>query len=150
MYSDSIYNDYRYDLNEAKFQTAVEFINRKDLTEIPVGLTVLENGVTASVQEYTTMAPAELPFETHDKFLDLQYVVKGEEIIQVVPREILETKTVYDADKDIEFYKEPNVTGGVYLKAGHYTILSPNDAHKPRCIAEKPEFVKKIVLKIPV
>lgn len=93
MYSDYIYDDYHFDLNEAKFQTAIGFLNRKDLQELPVGSIVLENGVTASVQEYTTRAPESLSFETHDRFLDLQYVVKGEEIIQVVPREILEANT---------------------------------------------------------
>lgn len=150
MYTDFLANDFHYDISEPKFRTAFDFIKRQDLKRLPVGWIELENGVRASVQEYTTMDPATLLYETHDKYFDLQYMVEGEEVCYVVPREGLVGKISYDPKEDIEFYEEPVANGGAYLKAGYYVLLAPKDAHKPRCLVKEPMAVKKIVVKIPV
>lgn len=150
MHTDFISNDFHYDLGAPKFKTAFEFIERPDLKDLPVGWIELDNGVRASVQEYTTMDPKENLYETHDRYFDLQYMVSGEEVCLVVPREGLVGKVPYDTKEDIEFYEEPVADGGVYLKPGYYVILAPRDAHKPRCIAGRAMEVKKIVVKIPV
>ncbi|MBQ0070784.1 MAG: YhcH/YjgK/YiaL family protein [Spirochaetales bacterium] len=150
MITDFIGNKFQYDVSAPKFQTAFAFIKRADLMELPVGWIELDNGVRASVQEYTTFPPAEALYETHDKYFDLQYMVKGEEVVLVAPREGLKTKIAYDPVNDIEFYEEPIADGGAYLKEGYYVILAPEDAHKPRTIAKEAMAVKKIVVKIPV
>lgn len=150
MYTNFLANDFHYDIREPKFQTAFEFIRRDDLEELPVGWIELENGVRASVQEYTTMDPSTLLYETHDRYFDLQYMVKGEEVVGVTPREGLKGKIAYDEKEDIEFYEEPVAEGGAYLKDGYFVLLAPKDAHKPRCQASGPMAVRKIVVKIPV
>ena len=47
-------------------------------------------------------------------------------------------------------HNDPVFCGKVILYAGDLTVLSPEDAHKPRCAAGAPMAVKKIVLKVPV
>lgn len=139
-----------YDLTLPKFRTAFAFLRREDLAGLPEGWRELENGVRASVQRYTTMPAGELAFETHECYYDVQYLVQGIEKIGVTGRRGLTEKTAYDLMEDITFYNEPEHSGTVLLQPGDYVILSPDDAHKPRCCAGEPAPVLKIVVKVPV
>lgn len=143
-------NEYKYDLTAPKFQTAFAFLKRTDLAELAEGWYELENGVRASVQRYTTFPASELDFETHVDYFDVQYMVSGQEMIGVVNAEGLVSKVPYDKANDIEFYHEPAFSGVVFLRAGEYIVLAPEDAHKPRCAAGAPMAVNKIVVKVPV
>ena len=64
-------------LSASKFHTALAFLHRPDLAELPEGWIEMDNGVRASVQHYTTMAAETLDFETHEKFFDVQYLIAG-------------------------------------------------------------------------
>lgn len=139
-----------YDLADAGFQTALQFLSRPDLEQLPEGWIELGNGVRASVQRYTTQPEETLRFETHEKFFDVQYLVAGEERIGVAARDGLEVQTPYDVENDVTFYQEPAESDSVLLHAGEYAVFAPQDAHKPRCAAGKPMPVQKIVVKVPV
>ena len=140
----------RYDRNRAAFQKAFAFLQGDGLAELPEKWIDLGDGVRASVQHYTTMPAETLSFETHERFFDIQYLVEGEEYVGCVSREGLEIEVPYCAEQDIAFYHEPELSGKVLLRAGDFVVLSPEDAHKPRCAAGKPMAVKKIVIKVPV
>ena len=56
MFSTKTGLEYKYDLSERKFRVAFEFLRRTDLADLPVGWIDLEEGVRASVQEYTQSA----------------------------------------------------------------------------------------------
>ena len=142
--------EYKYDMTAPEFRTAFEFLKRKDLADLPVGWIELENGVRASVQRYTSFGWDENKFEAHEKYFDIQYVVKGREVCGVCSRDGLSVAVPYDKDSDIVFFAEPEHCSKVYLAEGDFIILSPEDAHKPRCMADRQIEVSKIVLKVPV
>lgn len=146
----SIGIEYKYDFSAPAFQTAFAFLGRKDLAALPEGWVDLEHGVRASVQHYTTMPQEDLNFETHEKFFDIQYLIEGIELIGACTRVGLREKTPYHADNDTTFYEDPAVSGAVLLRGGDFVVLAPEDAHKPRCIADDAMAVKKIVVKVPV
>lgn len=150
MISTKIGMEYKYDLTEKKFQTAFAFLKRTDLAALPEGWIDLEDGVRASVQHYTTMDATTLDFETHEKFFDVQYLIEGDELIGIVNRNGLVEKIPYSVDNDVTFYEDPALAGAVLLQTGDYVVLTPEDAHKPRCLAGKAMPVKKIVIKVPV
>lgn len=143
--------EYKYDFSAPKFRTAFAFLERKDLMDLPLGWIELENGVRASVQSYTSINGDEGFYETHEKFFDIQYVVKGKEYIGVTVRDGLSVKTPYDESGDITFYNDPERKESmVYLEDGDYIILAPEDAHKPRLAAGEKMEIRKIVVKVPV
>jgi len=150
MQSGVLGEEYKYDLTEPKFQEAFKFLKRKDLAELAEGWYELAHGVKASVQRYTTTPAAELDFETHVKYFDVQYMVNGTEKVGVVNAAGLVAKTPYDEENDIQFFEEPPLSGEVLLRTGDYVVLAPEDAHKPRSAANEPEAVNKIVVKVPV
>ncbi len=151
MVSNKIGLEYKYDFNAPKFRTAFAFLERKDLMDLPLGWIELDNCVRASVQGYESISPDEGFYETHEKFFDIQYVVKGKEYVGVTVRDDLEVKTPYDEQGDITFYFDPERKESmVYLEDGDYIILAPEDAHKPRLAAGEKMEIRKIVVKVPV
>ena len=151
MYSFRSGLEYKYDFTQKKFRIAFDFLKREDLAQLPVGWIELGEGVKASVQEYDSFPWDANRFETHEKYFDVQYVVSGMEYCGVCKREELGSVAVpYDEANDIEFYDEPSNCGRVFLNAGDFIVLAPEDAHKPRCAVDSPIPIKKIVVKVPV
>ncbi len=143
--------EYKYDFTEEKFRLAFEFLKRKDLAKLPVGSYELGCGVRANVQSYDSFAWEANRFETHERFFDVQYVIEGMELCGVCNRSELGPVAVpYDEKKDITFYEEPGHCGKVFLNAGDFIVLGPEDAHKPRCAYQDPMPIKKVVVKVPV
>lgn len=146
----TIGNEYKYDLTNPAFQAAFAFLRRDDLASLPEGWVELGHGARADVQRYATSPAAELSFETHEKFFDIQYLIDGEEYLGVCTRQGLLPKTDYEVARDVTFYHDPVQFGQVLLRGGDYVIFAPEDAHKPRCCVNGPMEVRKIVVKVPV
>lgn len=105
----------------------------------------------ASVQSYETKTAAELKFETHRRYIDLQYLVAGEEYIPCCPAEAVAGPDGYDEKEDITFYAEPPERfTSVHLRPGDFALFFPEDAHAPRIAVTTPAPVDKIVVKIEV
>lgn len=138
----------KYNYLEDKFLAAYKWLEETDIAALPVGsYPILGDTVVANVQEYTSIKWEEGSFETHDKYFDIQYVVSGKEQFGVCKRDGLVEKERRDAS-DLVFYEEPALSGSVLLEAGDLIVVAPEDAHKPRCQADGPEPVKKVVVKV--
>ena len=100
------------------------------------------------VQEVQNRPEEGALFEAHRKYIDIQFVISGEELQGYAPLSSLKIKDAYDLEKDIAFY---NGDGSLFhLTPGSFAIYFPNDAHKPNLMIDKPAALKKIVVKIPV
>ena len=154
MFEASINRISKYDYFAPKFLKAYEFLNRSDLVELPDGAIDLGDGVVAHVQHYTTQPKQFALFETHDKFFDVQYLVRGSELFGLAAREELVPDDLANnrvsQTNDIAFYKDPVYSGEVLLRPGDFIVVSPEEAHKPRCCVGEPASVIKIVIKVPV
>lgn len=106
--------------------------------------------VYASIEEYSSH-----PFrhyETHCRYIDVQVVVSGEEIIYMgVPSEMSE-EIPYNGEKDIAFLtQETNKGIPVAMKAGDMLVIWPHEAHAPGCAkTDGAQSVRKIVVKVPI
>lgn len=106
--------------------------------------------IFAEVATYETKKPEAAVLETHRKYVDIQTVLSGSEVMECFSREGLEVDTPYDETKDAEFYRRssPGPTR-VDLSLGTFVMLFPQDAHMPGLmIGERPELIKKVVVKI--
>ena len=139
----------KYNYLEEKFLAAYKWLAETDLDNTAAGSYPICEGVTANVQEYTTIPAAEGSFETHDLFFDIQYIISGKEQFGVCKRDGLVLKQD-NPDNDVKFYEEPEMSGTVLLLPGDLIVVAPEDAHKPRCAAGAPEFVRKVVVKVKV
>jgi len=100
------------------------------------------------VQHYTTKPREECKLEAHKKYIDVQFVASGQEIIYHTPLNGLKIETPYDASKDVAFYKVPADLTAIHLRPGMFCILFPQDAHIPCCRVNSPSNVHKVVVKV--
>jgi YhcH/YjgK/YiaL family protein len=108
-------------------------------------------GCEARVMSYVTTAAAEKQWESHRRFIDIQYVVRGRERMDVAPVHALAGATAYDDANDVLFYEGvPDGATAVLVGAGEFTILFPHDGHRPGIAVTEPADVRKIVIKVPV
>lgn len=106
--------------------------------------------IYAKVMSYPTKLQADCTIEAHDKYIDIQFTLIGEEGISVCPRESLECVS-RDEEKDFFTFQNSNFDPQVQInnKAGWFTLLKTSEAHRPQ---ESPDgtcsVVKKGVIKI--
>lgn len=109
-----------------------------------------EDGLYAVVMRYATGDAADSRFETHRKYVDLQYTLAGSETMEWAPRGTLANDGEYDAEKDLLFHRSGSALGRVIKAAGFFSIYTPVDAHRGKIRAAGFESVFKLVVKIPV
>ena len=139
------------DLNKIKelCPSAYDFIVNKADGAV-VGKYELEGGAYVSVQEYTTKARSEAKYEAHKKFIDIQLILSGRELIAVTPIEKMEIKDEYNETKDVMFFQHNDECTDYVLEAGDFLILYPQDVHMPGVCVNERSLVRKIVVKVPV
>ena len=108
----------------------------------------------ASLSTYVTGEPAGKPFETHRRYIDIQAVLSGREVLHWAPLAGLRPRGGYSEAEDIALFEDPPGGGaGLRLEPGAFVVLFPQDAHKPGCrVTERGhgEQVRKLVLKVRV
>jgi len=129
---------------------AIDFLRRTNIHSLADGRVEIDGQqVFAIIQRYETVIAGVPKFEYHKKYIDIQYVVSGEEVIGWAPADEITVTEAYDADKDICFGTVPKgkITP-VYMRAGQVAVLYPEDGHAPRLAAGAPSHVLKVVVKV--
>lgn len=139
-----------YFKNRERWDRAFAFLKSHDLNSLEIKRYDIDgDSLYAPISEYASKKEGEAMFEAHRKYIDIQYVIKGEEKIGVTPlSEKKDIVTPYDEAKDIEFM---TVMDSTYHKATpqNFFIFFPSDIHKPGMrTGEDSSLVKKIVVKV--
>ncbi len=100
----------------------------------------------ATVAEVETKLSSEGEFEAHKKYVDLQYIIEGNEQLEVAELKTLAPSKAYNSEKDCAFYTGTGST--INVSAGQFYLLFPQDGHKPCCHTQKGLKVKKLIVKI--
>ena len=137
-----------YNLSE-NIRIGLEWLEKTDLKNLKDGKYEIENEtVYASVQTYITKDDAK--YEAHKKYIDIQYLIYGEEKIGVTDLSNCKSCIEYDSDRDLEFYNIDCDEEFINLAGGQFMILYPHDAHKPSIKKDSNSEVKKIVVKVAI
>lgn len=87
-------------------------------------------------------------FEIHRHYVDLQYIVSGDEDIKWADVTKLHARGDYDELNDC-LLLEGEAQNVLHLQQGDWAVFFPGDAHAP-CIMQTTSFCLKLVAKIPV
>lgn len=137
-----------YNQHRKLWDKVFNFLNHKDLMELEPGRYDLAGDSTyAVVQEYTTKNEDETEFEAHKKYIDLQYLIYGEEKIGVATLSNNKVLVPYNDNQDISFYDIPD-SDYRHADPEVFFIFFPEDAHRPCVRTNQNIEVKKIVFKI--
>ncbi len=103
----------------------------------------------ALVQDYASAPKAERRAESHARYIDIQYVASGRELIGWAPLDGAGaiTEDAF-ADRDVRFYAAPAGETDCLVEAGSYAVFFPWDVHRPGCAAGPATPVRKVVVKI--
>ena len=136
----------QYNAHKAWWDTTFAFLKTHDLPNLPVGKYLLAgDSVYVSVTEGPTKEFDKTQWESHRKYIDVQYVAKGKEKIGVAPVATATVTEPYNEAKDVAHYK----TDGKFYVAepGTFFIFFPQEAHRPSIKVEDGNE-KKVVVKV--
>ena len=127
---------------------AFAFLTNTDLAGLSAGVYDLIPGkLIVMVQEYITRKRAETQYEAHRKYADIQYVVKGAELMGIARLQDTSVVQPYDDQNDIVFLHATRET--IYHASREsFFVFFPDDAHRPCIRNGSCGPVKKIVVKI--
>ena len=149
MILDLLANSTAYEKLHAGFSSAFYFLRKTDLATISAGRYAIDGErIYAIVQEYDTKPLADGFLEAHNRYIDIQYLVAGEECIGYAPLTSQAVHTPYDTDKDIAFFA--GAADPIRLPQGHFAIFFPHDAHMPCRTTGAATHVRKVVIKVAV
>ncbi len=150
MIADTLPHAARYHPLHPLFRAAFEYLGRFP-HGTPDGKHQIDGErMFALPQSYETAPGDEKSFEAHRRFIDIQYVLLGEEVIFHSPIERLEISVPYHEERDVVLFRDPPGASPTLLHAGDFAIYFPHDAHKPGCLHTTPVAVRKIVIKVAV
>jgi YhcH/YjgK/YiaL family protein len=98
---------------------------------------------------YETKPVIQARFEAHRRYIDIQTIWSGEELIYVSGLKGLKSLAPYDSEKDIEFFSFLG-SAALLMKPGIAAVLFPSDAHAPSILSGKSGIVAKTVVKVRV
>ncbi len=104
----------------------------------------------ANVDLYTTGEVNPLGYEAHRRYIDIQFLLFGEEEVKVCNISEIDCISQYDPGRDVAFFRHADPSARVRLGNGYFAIFFPHDAHEPQHCICNPAPVKKIVVKIAV
>ena len=111
----------------------------------------LGSGVFAINQVYDSKPRADGFFESHRKFIDVQLIFEGEEVIEVIDVSRITVRQPYNAERDLILYADAADASHLRLVAGHAAIFFPVDVHMPSLRpGTAAGLVRKSVVKVPV
>lgn len=111
----------------------------------------LSGGAFAIEQVYETKVRAEGFFESHRKYIDVQVIVEGEELMEVIDVSGIAVNQPYQEERDLITYRDTTNASHLRLVAGQATVFFPVDVHMPTLrLGSSAVLVRKTVVKIPV
>lgn len=139
----------QYNANKAVWDKAFAFMKNQDLKNLSPGKYPIDGkDAYASITNDPSKKLEDAKWESHQKYIDLQYVISGEEKIGVAP---VVTSTVinpYNPAKDAANY---TADGTYYIATpSQFFLFFPSDAHRPNIKVDGYDIVKKLVIKIKV
>ena len=86
--------------------------------------------------------------EAHRKYLDIQYIVKGKEVVGWAPVDTLTPADEFNTAKDKGMYAGKNYP--MEIEEGYCYVAFPEDAHMPGRHLDVPNDFVKVVVKLKV
>ena len=150
MIFDTIENAKTYKGLNARIDRALEEVARFTPDNYTVGRVDIEgDDLYLNVSAYETQPAVGSLAEAHRQYIDVMYMVEGEELIYVKPTDKLQNITKeYDPSIEALLADLDADATPVRLQAGSFVVLFPQDSHCPGRCVDGPMNVKKIIGKV--
>jgi|SRR5581483_10344253 len=111
----------------------------------------LSGGAFVIEQAYETRLRADGFFESHRKFIDVQTVFEGEELMEVADLSRMKARQPYNSERDLLVFEDSTDASLLRVFPGQLAVFFPSDVHMPTMrIRSAGVKVRKCVVKLPV
>ena len=132
-----------------RLDRALNYLMTHDLAAMAPGRYPIDgDDVWVKISDIATKSESDALYEAHDKFIDIQMVIHGKEVIRGAFRHEMDGVLEEHPDRDVAFYKGEGTP--FTLTDGDYLILFPDDVHAPALSPEAPAAVRKALFKVRV
>lgn len=138
------------DIFPVPLQTILEFLKKSQLDTLDTGTyRILGDDIFLVLSEYETQSIEEKPSEKHNQYIDVHFMVSGEEYIghgyDHPDNTVIQP---YSPDNDCTLYSTVHEENFLLLKKGMFAVFLTHDAHRPGLHTTSMQRVKKVVVKI--
>lgn len=149
MIIDKLSNSHLYSGLGERINKAFDYLNKTDFSKTELGKYEIDgDNIFALVNEYNTKNENEGKLESHKKYIDVQFVAKGKELMGFAPLGNQAIIDEYNEKNDITFFSgEKSFTK---VDEGMFAIFFPTDIHLPGIKINEKSYVKKVVIKVKV
>ena len=149
MILDKIENADLYKAINPLLAEGLKFIVENNFSQIEPGKFFLKDKLLyAMVNEYSTKPLEQCKLEAHKKYIDIQFMVSGEEQMGYTPLIDQKPSEEYNPEKDVVFYEDE--VSLFTVRKGHFAIFFPDDLHQPCIMLNGALPVRKVVVKVAV
>ena len=144
MIYDRIENLSKYAKLNDGFKVVSDYLKTADLTKLSVGKVSINEEIYFAVHEYMGKEELDNEYESHEQYIDVQYVYEGEEKCN-----ISFDKAIVNEINEKDFYvTKANLKDVLVLNPEVFVIFLPGELHKP-ALKLNENKVKKLVFKVP-
>lgn len=149
MIIDKLSNSHLYSGLGERINKAFDYLKNNDFSQMELGKYEIDGeDIFALVNEYNTKDESEGKLEAHKKYIDVQFVAKGKELMGYAPLENQKVIDEYNEQYDIIFFSGEK--SFVKVDEGMFAIFFPEDIHMPGIKVNEGSQVKKVVIKVKV
>ncbi len=150
MIVDTFENAARYYMLHPAMEMMLDFLENTTIEDFKEGKTELSGSdVFVNGINKPTKPEEEAIWESHEKYIDVHYLLEGKEIIKFAEEDEMTGDVPYDEEKDRTLFKGSNGYR-VHFPKGGFVIFFPGEIHKAMVADGIPTTVKKLVGKIAV
>jgi len=138
----------QYHKMQAAWDKSFEFLaDKAKLDTLKPGIYPIDGkNAYASITDDPEKKEETARWESHRKYIDLQYVIRGKEKIGVSPLDSATVTEPYNDAKDAAHY---SAAGKYYIATpAEFYLFFPSEAHRPNLKVDGYDTVKKLVIKI--
>jgi YhcH/YjgK/YiaL family protein len=148
MVIDTLQNAARYTHLGKEIAAGFDYLVNTDLQGLAPGKYEIDGEkLFAIVQEYETLDTAGEQMESHKKYIDIQYMISGQELVGHALLNGQKPSKAYETDTDFMLFgSAPSFFS--LMAQGTFMIFFPTDLHMPCIKAGEPANVKKVVVKV--
>lgn len=142
-----------YNYLNPDIKKGLKYVRDTNFDELENGRHEIEEGkIYANIQEYDTKPLDECKYEAHRQYVDIQFMIKGEEKMGTGNIDTFDETTQYDEEKDVVFLKslpgKEDQARMLHVREREFAVFYPQDAHMPCIAVDSPAPVRKVIVKI--
>ncbi len=132
-----------------RIKKAVTYLSNLTISEKDAGKKIIvDDKFFYTIQSYNTKPEGECILESHKRYVDIQLMIHGKEIIDIVDISRLVPKEKYNYEKDVIYWHIPDIMARTSLIAGDCIVLYPENAHRGSISSDECSHVIKVVGKV--